>query len=335
MHVSSEKILVTGGAGFIGSEFARQAVGKGRRVVVVDKITYAGDLKRLRDVCGRYVFYKTDICHFTQLESIFEKERPAVVVHFAAETHVDRSILDTPPFVRSNITGTQNFIEICRRYKIRKFLHISTDEVYGENLRGRHKEAAPFDPTNPYAATKTCAELLVLSAVAAYGFPAVIVRPCNNYGPWQYPEKLIPMVIGRALKNRYIPIYGKGRQVREWLHVRDCVRAIDLVLRDGKVGEAYNIGSHIERTNVAVARGILRYLGKPWNLIRFVNDRPVHDFRYSVDCAKIRKLGWVPQLSFEQGIDQTMDWYVKNLKWLENKLNRLEHYWRRVYKIPR
>jgi dTDP-glucose 4,6-dehydratase len=326
MSAASEKILVTGGAGFVGSEFVRQAITRGQRVVVVDKITYAGDLKRLSDVRGRYVFYKTDICDLKQLEAIVRRERPTVFAHFAAETHVDRSILDIFPFIRSNIIGTRNCIEAAHRYKIKKFLYISTDEVYGENLKGRRKETAPLAPANPYAATKTCAEHLVRCGIEAYGFPAIIVRPCNIYGPWQYPEKFIPVVISRALKNRRIPIYGKGRQMREWLHVHDCAEAIDLVLQKGKSGEAYNIGSHFESTNLETATQILQLLGKPCGLIQFVQDRSAHDFRYCVDSCKIRKLGWSPQFSFEQGIGQTIDWHVRHLKWLESKLTALEQY---------
>ena len=276
--------------------------------------------------------HKTDIRHFRQLEAVVRKERPAVIVHFAAETHVDRSILDIAPFIQSNVIGTRNLVAIARRYKIKKFLYISTDEVYGENLKGRRKEIAPLAPTNPYAATKACAEHLVRSAVEAYGFPAVIARPCNSYGPWQYPEKFIPMVVSRALKNRRIPLYGKGRQIREWLHVSDCAQAIDTVLKKGKIGEAYNIGSYCERTNLETATAILRLLGKPRGLIQFVRDRPGHDFRYCVDSAKIRKLGWAPQLSFEQGIGRTIDWYFRNVKWLESKLSTLDLYWRRIYK---
>lgn len=329
----TDKILVTGGAGFIGSEFVRQAVKKGRKIIVVDKLTYAGDPKRLKEIKGKFAFYKTDICQRQRLEAVIRKEKPRQIVHFAAETHVDRSIQDALPFIRTNVTGTQNLIDLSRKYHVKKFFHISTDEVYGESRKGRFPETAPLKPKNPYSATKTAAELLVRAAIKTYDFPAIIIRPANNYGPWQYPEKLIPVIILKALNNTKVPVYGKGKQIREWLHVTDCAEAIHLILKKGKTGETYNIGTYFERENLVTVKTILRLLKKPESLIQFVADRPGHDFRYSVSCAKIRKLGWKPKIPFSDGISQTAQWYLTHLSWMEQKLHVLEAYWKNVYKV--
>lgn len=331
MNKPKLKILVTGGAGFIGSEFVRQAVKKGQKIIVVDKLAYSGDLERLKEIKGKYTFYKTDICQKTRLEAVFKKEKPHIIVHFAAETHVDRSILDAAPFIQTNVTGTQNLIGLSRKYKIRKFLHISTDEVYGESQSGRFPESAALKPKNPYSATKAAAELLVRAAVKTYHFPAIIIRPANNYGPWQYPEKLIPVIILKALKNKKVPVYGKGKQIREWLHVQDCAAGVHLILKKGKIGEAYNIGTYFERENITTVKTILKLLGKPQRLIQFVTDRPGHDFRYSVSCTKIKKLGWKPKVTFTVGIKQTVQWYLLHLNWMEKKLHILEVYWKNVY----
>jgi len=325
------KILVTGGAGFIGSEFVRQAVKKGQKVIVIDKLTYAGDLKRLQVVKDKCPFRKVDICQKLKLDAVIKKERPHTIVHFAAETHVDRSIQDAKPFIQTNITGTQNLIDCARKYKVKKFLHISTDEIYGESQRGRFLESSAIKPNNPYSATKAAAELLVHAAIKTHRFPAIIVRPANNYGPWQYPEKLIPVIILKALKNKKVPVYGKGKQIREWLHVQDCANGIHVILKKGKIGEAYNIGTYFERENLRTVKTILKLLNKPASLIQFVCDRPGHDFRYSVNWAKLKKLGWKPKITFAIGIKQTIAWYLKNLKWLETKLNLLEVYWKKVY----
>jgi len=332
MQVRTPKILVTGGAGFIGSEFVRRTVEKGQKIVVIDKLTYAGDKQRLKEVGGRIVFYKADICQKSKLETIFKKERPDTIVHFAAETHVDRSIQNAAPFIETNVTGTQNLIECSRKFKVKKFLHISTDEVYGESQRGRFPESASLKPRNPYSATKAAAELLVHAAIQTYRFPAIIIRPANNYGPWQYPEKLIPVIILKALKNKKVPVYGKGKQIREWLHVQDCINGIHLILKKGKIGEIYNIGTYFERENLTTVKTILKQLKKPVSLIQFVQDRPGHDFRYSVNCTKLRKLGWKPKVTFSVGIKQTIRWYLTHLNWMETKLHYLEAYWRKVYK---
>ena len=332
MRPRISKILVTGGAGFIGSTFVREGVRRGCGITVVDKVTYAGDLARLKEVQGQYTLYKTDICQRQKLEDIIRRERPRFIVHFAAETHVDRSIQDVAAFIRTNVVGTQNLIDLSRKFGIEKFLHISTDEVYGESREGRFREDDILQPGNPYAATKASAEWLIKAAVRTFGFPAVIIRPANNYGPWQYPEKFVPVIILKALNNQNIPVYGKGKQIREWLHVSDCVAGIFTLLRKSKIGETYNIGSYFEQSNLETARMILRYLDKSENLIQFVKDRPGHDFRYSVDCAKIRQLGWRPQVSFEEGISGTISWARDNFSWLKGKVKYLQNHWRKVYR---
>ena len=332
MSKSRPKILITGGAGFIGSEFVRQAVKKGQKIVVIDKLTYSGDLERLKEIKGKYTFYKTDICQKAKLEAVIKKEKPDQIVHFAAETHVDRSIQDPLPFIQTNITGTQNLIDLSLKYKVKKFVHISTDEVYGESQKGRFPETAALKPKNPYSATKAAAELMVRAAIKTHHFPAIIIRPANNYGPWQYPEKLIPVIILKALKNRKVPVYGKGKQIREWLHVADCAEGIHLIVKKGKIGEAYNVGTYFERENLVTVKTILKLLKKPASLIEFVADRPGHDFRYSVSYAKIKQLGWSPKITFATGIKQTVQWYLSHLNWMEGKLHLLESYWKNVYK---
>ena len=310
------KILITGGAGFIGSAFVRLLVksdrfSKRNGLIVIDKLTYAGDLKRLKEEKGGFKFYKTDICDKKAIERIFAKENPEIVAHFAAESHVDRSINDATPFIETNIKGTQILLDVSRKHKISKFIYISTDEVYGEVAFGKFNENSSFKPSSPYAVSKAAADLLVQAYIRTYKLPAIIVRPCNNYGPWQYPEKLIPVVISQALKNKKIPIYAKGLNVREWLYVDDCVEAILKVIQKGKIGQAYNIGSGNERKNIVVVKCILDILAKSHNLIEFVADRPGHDLRYRLDSTKIRKtLGWQPRLSFAEGIENTVIWHA-------------------------
>jgi dTDP-glucose 4,6-dehydratase len=306
------KILVTGGAGFIGSEFVRQGIKRGWQIVVVDRLTYAGNLQRIKEVARDIRFYKIDICSKAKLETVFQREKFDSLVHFAAQTHVDRSLADNAPFIRTNILGTQYLIELSLKYALKSFVHISTDEVYGQSLKGFFKESDPLKPRNPYSVTKASGELLVQAAIHTFDLPAMVIRPSNNYGPWQYPEKLIPVIISKSLKNQGVPVYGKGRQIREWLHVADCVAGIILVLEKGKLGEIYNIGSCFEQRNIDTVKTILKFLGKKENLIRFVADRPGHDYRYSVDCTKINKLGWRPRISFEDGIKSTIAWYKNN-----------------------
>lgn len=327
------KILVTGGAGFIGSEYVRQHAAH-RSLVVVDNLTYAGDRQRLKKVANNIAFYKSDISNGKKLHEIFKKEKPQAIIHFAAQTHVDRSIQDNHPFIQSNVIGTQNLVDLAREFKIKRFVHISTDEVYGDSTdtSSRFKENAPLHPSNPYAATKASAEFIVTTAVRTHGLPAVIVRPANNYGHWQYPEKFVPVIILKALNNQKVPVYGKGQQIREWLHVADCARGIETVFKKGRLGEVYNIGSYFERPNIITAKTILKYMEKPETLIKFVKDRPGHDFRYSVNCSKLRKLGWKAEVRFEQGMKDTILWYRDNIPWLEKKRAMLEELWAKVYK---
>ena len=319
-NFKEKKILVTGGAGFIGSAFvrliaksiiARSMATKQSNVIVVDKLTYAGDLKRLEEVKNKFKFYKTDICDKNKINSIFANEKPDIVAHFAAETHVDRSINDATPFIETNIKGTQILLDASRKHKVNKFIFISTDEVYGEIANGKFNENSPIRPNSPYAASKAAADLLVQAYIRTYQFPAVIIRPSNNYGPWQYPEKLIPVIISAALKNKKVPVYAKGLNVREWLYVDDCAEGILKVAQKGKIGQIYNLGSGDERKNIIVVKAILDILAKPHSLIQFVADRPGHDIRYSLDATKIKKsLGWRPRLDFGEGLEKTISWYV-------------------------
>lgn len=326
-----KNILVTGGAGFIGSEFVRQSVERGYRVSVVDALTYAGDRTRLKAVEGQYQFYKADIREPARLKTIFTREQPEAVVHFAAETHVDRSIQDAAPFIATNVQGTQNLIDVSRLAGIKKFVHISTDEVYGEIPRGRFTELSPLQPNNPYSATKAAADFLIKAAVRTHGFPAVIVRPSNNYGPWQYPEKLVPVVILKAMRGERVPVYGEGKNVREWLYVADSCRAVHTVLEKGAIGAIYNAGSRAHRPNIQTVRTLLRCLKKNPELIEFVRDRPGHDIRYAVDCRKLESLGWRTQVGFEEGMAHTVAWYQEHLKWGEGKRAFLLAYWKKVY----
>ncbi len=307
------KILVTGGAGFIGSEFVRQGVARGRKIVVVDCLTYAGDMRRLGTVKKDIAFYKTDICDRAGVSAVFKKERPDSVVHFAAESHVDRSIADASPFIETNVKGTQVMLDCAREFDVKRFVHISTDEVYGEIERGKFRETSPFNPNSPYSVSKAAADMLVRAYYRTYGLPVIVVRPSNNYGPWQYPEKLVPVVIHKARADKRVPVYAKGLNVREWLFVSDCARAVWLVLSKGKIGEAYNVGSAQEKRNIDTVKAILKLLGKPESLIEYVKDRPGHDIRYCVDTSKIHsQLGWKAQVDFAHGMKRTVEWYCTN-----------------------
>jgi dTDP-glucose 4,6-dehydratase len=333
MRSKSSRILVTGGAGFIGSEFVRQAVDQGFKVAVLDSLTYAGDLERLKDVKGKFEFFKADIGDAKKVAAAFKKFKPAAVLNFAAETHVDRSILDSSHPIRTNVLGTQVLIEETRHSHAERFLHISTDEVYGDIEAGHFYETTPLNPSSPYSAAKAAADLLIKSYMRTYQFPAIIVRPSNNYGPWQYPEKFVPVVIYKALKDQNIPVYARGMNIREWLYVSDCVAAILLVLKKGKTGEIYNIGSGQERTNILVVETLLEIMGKPKGLIEYVKDRPGHDFRYALSSDKIRReLGWMPLVTFDVGMKKTVEHYKANMKWLERKVSFLKSYWKKVYK---
>jgi dTDP-glucose 4,6-dehydratase len=327
------KLLVTGGAGFIGSEFVRQAVKKGCQVAVVDALTYAGDLERLKEINSYITFYHVDIRDYHGLKSVFEKEKPSAVIHFAAESHVDRSILEPRAFLQTNIEGTFNLLELSRSCGVEKFINISTDEVYGElGEEGRFTEESPLKPNSPYSVSKTSQDMLGRAYQRTYGLPVITVRPSNNYGPWQYPEKLIPVVIVKALRNEPIPVYGTGQNIREWLFVSDCAEAIWTILEKGKPGEVYNVSSGEERRNIEVVKAILDLLGKPYDLIEFVKDRPGHDYRYAMDAGKIeRELGWKAETRFEEGLELTVKWYVDNRDWLEKKVRDLAEFWRKIY----
>jgi dTDP-glucose 4,6-dehydratase len=326
------KVLVTGGAGFIGSAFvrlifsnpsviARRGAPKQSDVVIIDSLTYAGDLKRLEEVKSRFKFYKTDICSKNGIEDIFATEKPEIVVHFAAESHVDRSINDATAFIETNIKGTQILIDASRKYKVSKFIFISTDEVYGEIARGKFNEDSPIKPNSPYAASKAGADLLVQAYVRTYKFPAIIIRPANNYGPWQYPEKLIPLAILRILAGGKIPVYGRGQNVREWLYVQDCVRGILTIIRKGKIGQIYNLGSTCESKNIDTVKLLLKTLGVSQERFEFVQDRLGHDLRYSLNSTKVtRKLGWKPSIKLAEGLKLTVDWSLERKSWLKSKL---------------
>ena len=319
-----KKILITGGAGFIGSEFVRRK-GARTRLAVVDNLTYAGDMRRLKKVENKITFYKGDIADRKFIEKVFKKETPEIIIHFAAESHVDRSILEAHPFVISNILGTQVLLDIAMKTRVKRFIHISTDEVYGElGENGTFRENMPLKPNSPYSASKASAELMVRACCHTHKLPCIIIRPSNNYGYYQYPEKFIPLMITNLLKNKPIPIYGTGKNVRDWLHTKDCCRGIDAIIKKGKVGEIYNLGGQSEYSNIAAAKKVLKLLGKDKNFISFVPDRPGHDFRYSLDNSKIKKLGWKPSISFEKGLASTVKWYKENEWWWRPLKSRMK-----------
>ncbi len=319
------KTIVTGAAGFIGSAFTRLAVSRDAFYpVCIDVLSYAGDPERLEQVkgTGKMSFYQADIADRKRLEEIFSAEKPQAIVHFAAETHVDRSILEPASFIKANVIGTENLLELALRHGIEKFIHISTDEVYGELSAGEEKfrEDNCLLPNSPYSASKASADMFVRAFRKTYGLPVTTIRPSNNYGPWQYPEKLIPLVIARALRGENIPVYGKGENIRTWLFVEDCAEAVMRILEAGGQGETYNIGSSEEKMNRDVIASILRLLGRGEELITFVPDRPGHDFRYAVDTSKVeRETGWRPLVRFEEGIERTVRWYSENSGWLFKK----------------
>ncbi|OAQ19864.1 dTDP-glucose 4,6-dehydratase [Thermosulfurimonas dismutans] len=322
------RILVTGGAGFIGSDLVRSLTRDGCGISVVDKLNYAGDLRRLEEARDRINFYQLDITDEKGLREVFEKEKPEVVVHYAAETHVDRSILDPDVFVKANVIGTLNLLKLSLKHGVRKFVHISTDEVYGElplDSESKFTEDSPLQPNSPYSASKTSAEMLVRSFVETYDLPAVIVRASNAYGPWQYPEKLIPLSIARLLSDEKISVYGTGQNVRTWLFVEDFTEAVLKIIEKGEKGEIYNVGSAEEKKNIEVVRKLLELLDKSEDFIEFVPDRPGHDLRYAVDTTKIeRELGWRAKVDFEEGMRRTVEWYLDNRDWLFEKKKEVE-----------
>jgi len=314
------KILVTGGAGFIGSNFILYLMKRhpDYEVINLDALTYAGNLENLESVQNhsKYTFVKADITDREKVESLFGQDIDAVV-HFAAESHVDRSIMDPDIFVKTNILGTQVLLDAAKKFNVSKFVHVSTDEVYGTlGETGFFTETTPLAPNSPYSASKAGSDLLVRAYHETFGMNVNITRCSNNYGPFQFPEKLIPLMISHALQDKALPVYGDGLNVRDWLYVEDHCQAIDLVLHQGKSGEVYNIGGNNERTNLQIVRTILAELGKPESLITFVKDRPGHDRRYAIDAGKIRaELGWQPQYPFETGIKKTIQWYLDHQDW--------------------
>lgn len=319
----SNSLLVTGGAGFIGSNFVRFYIERypDARVTVLDKLTYAGNLENLSDIEGRFSFVKADICDADAVRAVMESHAVDAVVHFAAESHVDRSILGPMVFTQTNVLGTHVMLEESRRRGVGRFVHVSTDEVYGSlGPEGAFTESSPIDPTSPYAASKAASDLVVSAYAKTFGFPAIITRCSNNYGPYQFPEKLIPLMLINALGDRALPVYGDGMNVRDWIHTRDHSAAVLAVLERGVPGEVYNVGSSNEWPNIEIVRLILRTLGKPETLITYVTDRPAHDRRYAIDSSKIaRDLCWKAVIPFDEGIAETIAWYRDNEAW-----------WRRV-----
>jgi dTDP-glucose 4,6-dehydratase len=314
------KILITGGAGFIGSNFIRYLLSKHStyRIVNLDKLTYAGNLDNLSDIedHANYKFVRGDICDPDVVNRIVGDGIDAII-HFAAESHVDRSIDDPAIFVKTNVLGTQVLLESAVKFKVKRFVQVSTDEVYGSlDREGSFKETHPLLPNSPYSASKASADLLVRSYFETFGAPAIITRCTNNYGPYQFPEKLIPLFVTNALFDLKLPIYGDGLYVRDWIFVEDHCKALDVILHKGRVGEIYNIGGEDERTNLDITHMILGKLSKPKSLLKHVKDRPAHDRRYALDCSKIEsELGWKPEISLEEGISRTVDWYVANQAW--------------------
>ena len=321
------KLLVTGGAGFIGANFVYYELEThpDDEILCVDKLTYAGNMETLAGAMrnSKFRFVRADIADRKAMDAIFAEQSPDIVVNFAAESHVDRSIETPEIFLRTNILGTNVLMDACRKYGIRRYHQVSTDEVYGDLPLDRpdlfFKETTPIKASSPYSASKASADLLVMAYYRTYHLPVTISRCSNNYGPYHFPEKLIPLMIINALSDKKLPVYGDGLNVRDWLYVRDHCAAIDLIIRKGREGEAYNIGGHNERANIAVVKTVLKELGKPETLIEHVTDRKGHDRRYAIDPTKIHaELGWLPTTSFEEGIKKTVAWYLENRAWWEH-----------------
>ena len=335
------KLLVTGGAGFIGANFIFHMLEAhpDYEIVCLDALTYAGNMETLEPAVGnpKFTFVKADVADRDAVYEIFANEKPDVVVNFAAESHVDRSIEDPGVFLRTNIIGTQVLMDACNEFGISRFHQVGTDEVYGDLPLDRpdlfFTEETPITASSPYSASKASADLLAMAYHRTYGLPVTISRCSNNYGPYQFPEKLIPLMIANALADKELPVYGTGENVRDWLYVEDHCRAIDMILHDGKVGEVYNIGGHNEKSNIEVVKIILKQLGKPESLIRFVTDRKGHDLRYAIDPAKIHaELGWLPETKFEDGIRKTIDWYLEHKPWWENIISgEYRDYYEKMY----
>ena len=337
-----KNILVTGGAGFIGSNFIRYMLNKYKKYKIInyDKLTYAGNIRNLEgvDKYKNYKFIKADICDYNKLDNIFKFEKIDNVIHFAAESHVDKSILDPLSFVKTNVIGTLNLLEISKKnwksnYKGKLFHHISTDEVFGSVKEGFFDENTPYDPHSPYSASKASSDHFVRAYFDTYNLPVKISNCSNNYGPYQFPEKFIPLVINNIINKKELPIYGDGQNVRDWIHVFDHAEALDLIFHKGLIGETYLVGANDQKKNIEIVNIIintadkllLRQNGFSRNLIRFVEDRPGHDKRYAINSKKISNhLGWKPKITFEHGILKTIEWYIKNKKWIEYSLNKVD-----------
>lgn len=334
-------ILVTGGAGFIGSNFVFHMLENhpDYRIICLDKLTYAGNLSTLQPVLEQdnFRFVRADICDKAAVEKVFQEEHPDVVVNFAAESHVDRSIENPSIFLETNIMGTAVLMDACRKYGIRRYHQVSTDEVYGDLPLDRpdlfFTEETPLHTSSPYSSSKAGADLLVMAYHRTYGLPVSISRCSNNYGPYHFPEKLIPLTIVNALADKPLPVYGKGLNVRDWLYVEDHCKAIDLILHKGRAGEVYNVGGHNEKQNIEIVKLICKELGKPESLITYVSDRKGHDMRYAIDPAKIHEeLGWLPETKFEDGIRKTISWYLNHREWWQNIISgEYKNYYHMMY----
>lgn len=337
----SKTIIVTGGAGFIGSNFIFYMIKKhlDYRIVCIDKLTYAGNLSTLKSVMNNpnFKFYKTDICDRESVYKIFEDENPDIVVNFAAESHVDRSIENPSVFLQTNVIGTSVMMDACRKYGNIRYHQVSTDEVYGDLPLDRpdlfFTEETPIHTSSPYSSSKAGADLLVLAYHRTFGIPVTISRCSNNYGPYHFPEKLIPLMIANALNDKPLPVYGEGINVRDWLYVEDHCKAIDLIIHNGRIGEVYNVGGHNEMRNIDIVKLICKELGKPESLITYVTDRKGHDMRYAIDPTKIHnELGWLPETKFEDGIKKTIKWYLENRDWWEEIISgEYQNYYEKMY----
>lgn len=335
-------IIVTGGAGFIGSNFIFHMLSAhpDYRIICLDKLTYAGNLHTLEPImnCSHFRFIKVDICERELIENIFEEENPDIVVNFAAESHVDRSIEDPQIFLKTNIGGAAVLMDACRKYGIKRYRQVSTDEVYGDLPLDRpdllFKEETPICASSPYSSSKASADLLTLAYYRTYNLPITISRCSNNYGPYHFPEKLIPLMIVNALNDKPLPVYGNGLNVRDWLYVEDHCKAIDLIIHEGRLGEVYNVGGHNEMRNIDIIKFICKELGKPETLITYVKDRKGHDMRYAIDPTKIHsELGWLPEINFADGIKKTIKWYLDNREWWATILNgEYQEYYYKMYR---
>ncbi len=333
------KIVVTGGAGFIGGNFVHYMINKYPKyeIIVLDNLTYAGNMKTLKNVLNKIKFVKADIADRNAVYKLFEEEHPDVIVNFAAESHVDRSIENPEIFLVTNILGTQVLMDACRKYGIKRYHQVSTDEVYGDLPIDKpdlfFTEETPIHTSSPYSASKASADLLVQAYYRTFGLPMTISRCSNNYGPYHFPEKLIPLMIANCLNNKPLPVYGQGLNVRDWLYVEDHCKAIDLIIHNGKVGEIYNIGGHNEKANIEIVKTILSILNKPESLITYVTDRKGHDMRYAIDPTKIHnELGWFPETKFEDGIVKTVNWYLEHREWWEQIINgEYMNYYEKMY----